>query len=269
MNDDLDKAMASLQQQDINRPSYDKVNQDDRLSSNKYFEKDRRSATRNAALFSFDPNSLSADGWKKLGIPDKTIATIQNYISKGGRFRKAEDIKKIWGLHADQVARLLPFVEIKEQDNKDLIKQSGSRPPQAERKIPVQIIDINTADTTALIALPGIGAKLANRIINFRERLGGFYRVEQVAETFGLPDSVYQKIKPKLADSDKNIRQLNINTATLEELKQHPYIRYSLANLVVQYRNQHGDFKSVAELKKIMPVTNELYDKLAPYITIE
>ncbi len=219
-------------------------------------------------LFSFDPNTLSADGWKKLGVRDKTIATIQNYISKGGKFRQREDIGKIWGLHEDEVQRLLPYVSIAEQTTSPANeKKNFEHKPYEKKENKIIPFDINAADTSAFIALPGIGSKLANRIISFRDKLGGFYKVEQVAETFALPDSVFQKIKGSLILNDPKVKQVNINTASADEMKVHPYIRYLLANAIVQYRSQHGKFSSVSDIKKIMIVTDELYGKLAPYLS--
>jgi len=219
-------------------------------------------------LFYFDPNTASANDWQRLGVRDKTITTIQKYLSRGGHFYKAEDISKIWGLHPGETERLLPYVKIPPKENnypqKNYEAKNFDKP-----KSSFSIIDINTTDTSSLIALPGIGSKLAQRIINFRDKLGGFYKVEQVAETFGLPDSTFQKIKARLTLSNAPIKQLNINTASLDEMKVHPYIRYALANAIVQYRTQHGNFAAVAEIKKIMLVTDEIYIKVAPYLTVQ
>ena len=220
-------------------------------------------------LFYFDPNTISAAEWKKLGVRDKTINTIQNFITKGGKFRQPEDIKKIWGLHEDEVQRLMPFVKIAATVSTFEPGKQTTVFNKYESKRFFEKVDINLADTNALIRLPGIGSKLSTRIISFREKLGGFYSIEQVAETFGLPDSVFQKIRPSLFLKEKKIRLININTASLDELKQHPYIRYNLANLLVQYRTQHGNFSTINDIKKIMTVTEELYNKLAPYLTIE
>ncbi len=129
-------------------------------------------------------------------------------------------------------------------------------------------IDINTADTTAFIALPGIGNKLANRIVEFRNKLGGFYKVEQVAETYALPDSTFQKIKSRLTISTIAVQQININTATVDELKSHPYIRYYIANAIVQYRNQHGNFLAADDLKKITLITDSAFNKMLPYLKV-
>jgi competence ComEA-like helix-hairpin-helix protein len=127
---------------------------------------------------------------------------------------------------------------------------------------------VNTADTTTLISLPGIGSKLATRIITFREKLGGFYSVEQIGETYGLPDSTFQKIKQYLKLDNVSVKKININTATVDEMKAHPYIKYSLANPIVAYRNEHGMFSTIEDIKKVMAVTDEVYKKIAPYLSL-
>ncbi len=221
-------------------------------------------------LFYFDPNTLPAEGWKRLGIREKTITTIQKYISKGGKFYKPEDISKIWGLHQDEVSRLLPFVRIEQKsDDKYIVSENKEfNQPFKKTNQSNTTIDINAADTSAFIALPGIGNKLANRIIAFRDKLGGFYKIEQVEETYALPDSTFQKIKDKLVINNPSVKKININTATVDEMKTHPYIRYNMANAIVQYRNQHGGFITLSDLKKIMLVTEDIYKKAEPYLSI-
>lgn len=263
-------AVLKTKQPDSIKRNYRK-NFDEERYQNNYQSSEKKYYTGQikGALFYFDPNTISADEWKKLGVRDKTIHTIQNFITKGGRFRKPEDIKKIWGLHEDEVARLMPFVKIVTAVSTDEPVKQTVTFNKYEPKRSFEKIDINLADTSAFIRLPGIGTKLSNRIIHFREMLGGFYSIEQVAETFGLADSVYQKIRPSLILIDKSLKKININTASLDELKQHPYIRYNLANLVVQYRTQHGNFSAVSDIKKIMTVTDELYNKLSPYLVVQ
>jgi competence protein ComEA len=140
--------------------------------------------------------------------------------------------------------------------------------PDHRQRPPVKIIDINIADTTALIALPGIGSKLASRIILFREKLGGFYSINQVREVYGLKDSVFQRIFPLLKCSAMVIRKLDINTAAREDLKQHPYIRWQAANILVEYRNQHGPFSSIKDLTKIDQFDSATLNRMMPYLTI-
>ena len=234
-------------------------------------EKNYYSKALKGELFYFDPNTLPVEGWIKLGVKEKTANTIQNYLSKGGRFYKPEDIGKIWGLREDEVKRLLPYVKIEAKPAADYDKYPNSEKGKTfeKSKYTISTVDINNADTSAFIALPGIGSQLAARIITFREKLGGFYKVDQVAETYGLPDSTFQKIKSKLVITKSDVKKLDINTATGDELKVHPYLRYNIANAIVQYRLQHGNFSGVSDIKKIMLITDEIYNKAAPYLTVK
>lgn len=218
-------------------------------------------------LFRFDPNTLPEEGWRKLGVKEKTIAVIQHYLSKGGKFRKADDIKKIWGMNQRLSETLLPYVQIREAEEKPAFYKAAAKADKENQNF--EIIDINSADTSAWISLPGIGSRLANRIVGFREKLGGFYKVEQVGETYGLPDSVFSKIRLRLKQANESIKKININTATFDELKEHPYIRYKLAGLMIQYRNQHGSFKKKEDVMKIMAISEELYEKLEPYLVVD
>ncbi len=267
----FEKEIAGLNvQEPDSSSSYAKRNYDGYLhyqpSEKNYYDKPIK-----GELFYFDPNTLSADGWVKLGVREKTANTIQNYILKGGRFYKPEDISKIWGLHEDEVKRLLPYVRIESKPTKDYNKYPDREKAKTYEKPTYTITpcDVNYSDTAAFIALPGIGSKLAARIVAFREKLGGFYKTEQVAETYGLPDSTFQKIKSMLVIGNISVKKLNINTATVDELKTHPYLRYNIANAIVQYRQQHGSFSSVSDIKKIMVITEEIYNKAAPYLIIK
>lgn len=231
---------------------------------------DPKSRIPKGVLFYFDPNTLDVNGWVKLGIREKTAASILKYVSKGGKFRRPEDIDKIWGLSETDKERLRPYVKIKESFPSPQQNQYSSSTPRYEKPVYTKtVIDINTADTTAYIALPGIGSKLAQRIVNFRDKLGGFVSVEQVGETFGLPDSTFQKIKPRLSFGNTPVKQIDINKATLEELKAHPYIRYAVANAILQYRTQHGNFAVITDIKKIMIITDEMFTKFSPYVKVE
>jgi competence protein ComEA len=218
-----------------------------------------------ATLFPFDPNTLDAAGWKKLGINDRTVRTIQHYLAKGGQFRNAADLQKMYSLKKEDFNRLMPYVRIATPAP----LYTPGKPPVKYLKAPPTIIEINQADTAAFISLPGIGSKLASRIVNFREKLGGFHSVQQVGETFGLPDSTFQLIQPRLQCRAVVIQKININTADVSTLKQHPYIRWNIANAIVQYRQQHGLFRSPEELQQIVLITPDLYQKLVAYVTVE
>lgn len=194
---------------------------------------------------------------------------FKNLYQQEENFIKKEDIGKIWGLHEDEIQRLIPYIKIQHTNESDftLVDKHAKKEYKPKVYTPA-VVDINDSDTAAFIALPGIGSRLSQRIINFRDKLGGFYKVEQIGETFGLPDSTFQKIRPWLKVSNSGIRRININTASIDELKLHPYLRYTLANAIVQYRAQHGNYTAVTDIKKIMSVTDEVFNKLEPYLTV-
>lgn len=235
----------------------------------------RQTKNQNPDLFYFDPNNLSFDGWRKLGLKEKNVQTILNYRTKGGHFYKAEDLKKIYGLRKEDYERIAPYIRISQpKDTENKAASSTTSKPETTFSEPknfrqYSVIDINSADTTAFISLPGIGSRLAARIVLFREKLGGFYSVDQLAETFGLPDSTFQKIKQYLEVKNLALRKININTASLDELKVHPYIKWSIANPLIAFRNEHGFFSSIEDIKKIPSVTEGIFNKIAPYLIIQ
>lgn len=248
---------------------YKQSNAKNKYEQNTSYNKNDYDKPFTGTMFYFDPNTLSTEGWQKLGIRDKTIASMQKYIAKGGRFKQPEDLQKVWGLREEEKERLIPYVKIADQPEKTYT-QHNYEPYEKKgyEKKAIAIIDINSADSLALDALPGIGGGFAKRILKFKERLGGFYKVEQVAETYGLPDSTYQKIKPYLKVDGNNLIKININTATEEQLKTHPYIRWQFAKLIVAYKTQHGNFKNLTDLKKIMGIDEESCNKMIPYLSL-
>jgi DNA uptake protein ComE-like DNA-binding protein len=139
-------------------------------------------------LFEFNPNELSAEGWKKLGLRDKTVQTILHYREKGGRFRVPEDLKKIWGLSSTEANKLMPYVQIPE------LKKKVLELPMAFPKVMPATILINQATVTELLLIPGFTKSLAARMIKFRDKLGGFKSLEQVRKTYGLNDSLFQSM---------------------------------------------------------------------------
>ena len=237
---------------------------------NDYSPPDKDRIAIKTETFFFDPNTISEAEWMRLGIREKTAKTILKYVSKGGKFYKPEDLQKIWGLRKSDVERLLPYVRIKkaEKEYEEYPKREYAKNSFTTFRS-ISKVEINEADTSAFIALPGIGSKLSQRIIAFREKLGGFYSVDQVGETYFLADSTFQKIKPYLFLKNNSVHRININTAGVDEMKAHPYIKYNLANAIVEYRKQHGNYQSVEAIKKIMMVTDEIYKKVAPYLSIE
>lgn len=216
-------------------------------------------------LFRFNPNTLEMEGWKRLGVNEKTAQRIRKYIEKGGSFKKPEDLNKIYGISADQVTRLLPYMDI---PNRPFVQPHHKQPYTPQKNQP-QPLDINLADSAMFESLPGIGPVLARRMVLFREKLGGFYAVEQISQTFGLADSTFRKIEPRLVRGKEPVRKIHLNTATEETLKSHPYIGYKKARALIRYRNEHGPFHSISDLEKVIQFTPSDIQKLQPYLMFE
>jgi competence ComEA-like helix-hairpin-helix protein len=231
-----------------------------------------RSGNFQGELFAFDPNTLNDEGWRRLGVREKTIHTIQNFIAKGYKFRRPEDIARIYGLRPEDAQRLIPYVRIAGAEDNLVNSYAGhtttSYAPKNDYAAKTRIIDINTADSSAFISLPGIGSKLAARIINFRQKLGGFATVNQIAETYGLPDSTFQLVKTRMECNAAAVKKININTAEMSDLRTHPYIKWNIANAIVNYRMQHGNYKTIEDIKKIEIITPDVFNRIAPYLII-
>ena len=272
--------MAAVKRSEIKVLDSSNENYQKNDNENAYaYQYDKRKSSYNqndiikGELFYFDPNTITGSEWKMLGLRDKTIKTIENYRIKGGRFYKPEDLQRIYGLHDDKYERLKPYIKIESnpKTNEEPVS-SGLKDeiqPSKTYTSHYSIVDVNIADTTAFISLPGIGSKLAARIITFREKLGGFYSIEQIGETYGLPDSTFQKIKQYLKLDNPSVKKININTASVEEMKAHPYIKYNLADPIVSYRNEHGSFSKIEDIKKVMAVTDEIFKKIEPYLSLQ
>lgn len=227
---------------------------------------ERSDAYIEGELFYFDPNCISPSEWKRLGLNERTTRILLNYRNKGGKFYKKEDLLKIWSMPVGFYNRVENYIVIPARISPSYPQQPQHYSSANPTKIP--LVDVNTADSTALEALPGIGTKLSARIIKFRDLLGGFYSIEQLAEVYNLPDSTFQLIKRYIVISKPVVKVLNINTATKEQLKSHPYIRWKIANAIVEFRNQHGNFTSIEDLLKINVIDEKNFSKMKPYLSL-
>lgn len=214
----------------------------------------------------FDPNTVSAEQLRTFGISAKTVQGWQNYLAKGGRFRFKEDIQRLYNLSENDYTRLLPFVTL--PSKADGASRDFSNSKKVIKSIENQLIDINAAETDEWTRLPGIGEGWARKILNWRDKLGGFSSVGQVAETRYLPDSVFQKIRPFLVCSKSDFNRISINTADWKTLNEHPYIEAKQARWIIAYREQHGNYRSVDDLLKIPEIKRDWLERVKPYLSV-
>lgn len=230
---------------------------------------DETEAEASYELFEFDPNTVSEDELRRLGLSPKAIKTMMNYRNKGGTFRKREDLSKIFGITEDDFERLFPYISIPEAAPTKLLASNERKAfhNEYENKAPIKI-EINTATPEEWQQLRGVGSFYSQKICNFRDKLGGFISVEQVAETRGLPDSTFQKIKPFLFVNTP-VKKLDLNEASAESLSAHPYLDWNQANAIVNYRKQHGSFTSVDQLENIKALDKGTLNKIKPYLDLK
>lgn len=223
-------------------------------------------------LFYFDPNNLPHADWHKLGLSDKQIAVLKNYEKKGGRFKVKTDLKKIYSINDRLYKRLEPYIQIKTIPDSERTKQQDRASLLYDKfeRNKAELIDINTCDTTALISLKGIGSILSKRILKYKDVLGGFYRIEQLKEVYGVTAETYDLIKDYIVVTNLDgIKKININKVDATSLAKHPYLSPKDAKLIVNYRDQHGSYVNIEDLAKIGTLSDLAIAKIAPYLIFE
>ena len=218
--------------------------------------------------FPFDPNTASEMELLSLGLSKRTVRSIINYREKGGQYRIKADFGKIYTLELADFARLEPFLQLPDTLARKQYAAKGYEPREAAAPT---ILDVNKSSAEDFQKLRGIGPSFAKRIVKYRDALGGFAKLEQLGEVYGLPDSTFLKISPYLTCSRPNLQKLNINTATAEELKSHPYLRWRHANAIVNYRERNGDFTKVEMLRTLFEFDDAegTYWKVKDYLTTQ
>lgn len=225
---------------------------------------------RNTEYFEFNPNGLSTKHWLKLGLSQKQISVIHNYEAKGGKFFKKEDLKKIYSITPEQYKLLEPYIRISDVglERKEVSVHTGLKLVSTSETSTMLLIELNSADSLKLESVSGIGPVFASRIIRFRNRLGGFYTLEQLKEVYGIDSLKFERLKKNFKINKELIQKIDLNTATFEVLRRHPYLNYKQMNAILQFRSQHGSFKSIDELKKVEILDEEIIRKIEPYIVL-
>ena len=227
---------------------------------------------RQAERFPFDPNTADSTQLLRLGLQPWQVRNIYKYRAAGGVYRKPRDFARLYGLTLKQYRRLEPYIRIKEEDM-PADNYFYAYEPIEERdtvRYPIKIqsderIVLNRADTTTLRKVPGIGSHFARKIVEYRRRLGGFYRVQQLLEIEDFPETAIAFFI--IPDSTQPKPCINVNRLSLNELKRHPYINFYQARDIVDYRRLHGPIKSLKELSLSRDFTPEAIERLEAYVT--
>lgn len=202
----------------------------------------------------FDPKYYKVNDWMKLGLSKKQSEVVVKFASRG--ISGESELKKIFVI-PDELFLLIKDSIIYSVESTSKINNSPS-------KKGIELVDLNTCDREQLVKLPGIGEYFANKIISYRDILGGYNSKSQLLEVWNFDNEKLEKISPYLILSNE-INKINVNSATLDQLKQHPYITYNVANSIVKMRSQ-SRFSELSDIKRSKLIDEELYRKIEPYL---
>lgn len=229
------------------------------------------------ALRPFDPNTADSTTLLGLGLAEWQVRAIYHYRAKGGVYMRPDDFARLPGLTVKKFRQLRPYIRIAEDfrpaaevyARRQLHYDTPSPSPVVydslhPRKLgSTESILLNHADTLQLRRVPGIGPAFARRIARYREQLGGFVSTAQLLEIDDFPESALPFFHIQAGEP---VRRLNINRATNEQLRKHPYITYQMARQVIAYRRLHGTIHDVDELRLIATFTDTVRRQLRPYL---
>ena len=209
----------------------------------------------------FNPNTYKLSDWINLGLSEKQSVVILKFTSRG--IYNEEDLNRIFVI-PDVLFELIRDSVIYPERIQNTPNQESFK-KQAKQ---ITLINLNTADTTEFMKIYGIGAFYAKQIIRYREKLGGYFTKEQLFEVWKMTPEAYDKIKDHVFISEKDVKRININSVTIEELKVHPYLKWNQANSIVKMRMQRNGFKNIEEIKGSVLIDSETYEKLFPYLSL-
>ena len=206
---------------------------------------DAKKPGRTYESFAFDPNTVSVADLQRLGLSERQAESIENYRSKGGRFRSKEDFRKMYVVSDTLFARLEAYIDIPK-------------------------LELNMADSAALVALRGIGPYYARKILDYRERLGGFVDAAQLLEIEGIDADRLAGFSEDVTVDAKKIRKIDLWHASDTVLARHPYIGAKGARSVLRYRQLYDSARwTLPDLAKERALPPENIEKLKKYIEIQ
>ena len=219
-------------------------------------------------LFPFDPNTADSTQLLRLGLKPWQVKNIYKYRARGGVYRQPSDFARLYGLTVDDYRQLEPYIRI-EGDFRPAAEVIATEQTASRDTVmypiklkPTEHISLNTADTAQLRKVPGIGRYYAREIDRYRRRLGGFVSAEQLLEIENFPEEAL----PYFTVNSNQVKRLNLNKLTLNQLKQHPYLNFYQARAITDYRRLKGPLKSLDDLSLLPDFTPQDIARLKPYV---
>lgn len=217
----------------------------------------------------FDPNTVDSMTLLHLGFKPWQAKNMLKYRAKGGKYRKKEDLKKLYGMTDSMYLALTPYIYIKGSivvDSARIDSVHMDSLPKWKSPKKDTILNLRTADTTELKLIRGIGSYRAKMIVRYREQLGGYARVEQIMEARGMDKVIADSILPHFYIDSVVVNKIPINHIRPEVLQRHPYLNFEQAKAIYEYRRKHIRIKSAEELKKIKGLSPTDIEKILIYL---
>lgn len=260
----------------------------DSLNTTKQFESVEESRYK-VPENEFDPNLYTEEEWMNVGLSQKQAASILKYLGSGAVLKTKKDLKKLYVVDDELYELLAPKLTLPDSllkqdhfNNKEERKYSNYENNKAysdkesfdslENKLSdedLEPVSINTASAWDLKKIPGIGPFTAKEIIKIRESYGGIISYDQLFDIYRMDEERLESIKPFLIIDKSEINKLNVNTATVEELRNHPLIDHSTAKSIVLFRENNRPYKSIDELLLTPYIDREKYLTILPYVKVE
>ena len=217
----------------------------------------------------FNPNQAADSIWLSFGISERGVQSIRKYITKGGVFRKEQDVAKMYCIDSMAFQRMRPFLLFDSSPANHHQEEHNTHRSPWQKRASMARIELNSADTLELQRLPAIGRSIARRIILYRDRLGGYHQLDQLLEVYRMTPGKLDTIQPFLVLDPTLIRRIPINTISAQDLGKHPYIAPSQARALVAYREKHGAFRHASDLLGCLAMDEETVNQLSPYLSFD
>lgn len=225
----------------------------------------------------FDPNTADSSTLVHLGLKPWQASNMLKYRAKGGRYRKVEDLKRLYGMTDSMYLALLPYVVIDTlaiDRWRDSVRMAADSVPRHVSHKRDTILNLRTADTTELKMIKGIGSYRAKQIIRYREQLGGFVSVEQLREVKALQPLLKDSLSTDsllshfFIDSVRVV-PLKVNSMRVEQLQRHPYLSFEQARAIYELRRRKIHLKHLDQLRTLDCLTEQDIQRLRPYLSFE
>ena len=235
-----------------------------------------------AAPTSFDPNTVDSATLVALGLQPYQVHAWVRYREAGGLFYEPQDIQRLYTLSERDIERLMPKVKIRaaahvhkntyprernyaerrNENTPSTTSQTTKETSYVHKFDKLTKVEVNTADTSLLKRIPGIGSNIARWIVERRDKLGGFYTLDQLLEVKHVEPSMLEWFTVDISQ----IRHVRLREMTFAEMSRFPYIGYDKAKAISNYQRIYGPITSEEQLRATHIFTDEELEKLKNYI---